>query len=245
MAIQLATPTGLVASSNVSYYGSSPIPSVSLTWDAVPNAAKYTVRYKLSSESTWEEGTALGTSWSVSSWEGYIQEGKVVNLQVMAVSDDTVSYTNSNYSSTVSVKVKTGLSKPSSVKVTPGATSCYISWKGSYNASSYTVYYKSSSETNWLSSTGIAGTSTVIDSLAEGTTYQFYVVAVGEGDYANSYKSTTVSATTKITLQIPTGIVATNITSNSARLAWNAVENASAYKVEFRQLGMTEWAEQL
>lgn len=36
-------------------------------------------------------------------------------------------------------------------------------------------------------------------------------------------------------LATPTGLYADNITSDSARIGWNAVENASGYKVEYRQ----------
>ena len=38
-------------------------------------------------------------------------------------------------------------------------------------------------------------------------------------------------------LSTPTGLYADNITSDSARIGWNAVENAVDYKVEYRQTG--------
>ena len=38
-------------------------------------------------------------------------------------------------------------------------------------------------------------------------------------------------------LATPTGLYADNITSDSARVSWTAVENASGYKVEYRQAG--------
>lgn len=44
-------------------------------------------------------------------------------------------------------------------------------------------------------------------------------------------------------LSTPTGLNATNVTSNSARISWNAVENASGYKVEYRRQGDTTWNE--
>ena len=44
-------------------------------------------------------------------------------------------------------------------------------------------------------------------------------------------------------LATPTGLNATNVTSNSARISWNAVENASGYKVEYRRQGDTTWNE--
>lgn len=44
-------------------------------------------------------------------------------------------------------------------------------------------------------------------------------------------------------LPTPTGLNADNITSNSATISWNAVENASDYKVEYRRQGDTTWNE--
>ena len=44
-------------------------------------------------------------------------------------------------------------------------------------------------------------------------------------------------------LSTPTGLYADNITSNSARTNWNAVENASNYKVQYKAAGDTVWTE--
>ena len=44
-------------------------------------------------------------------------------------------------------------------------------------------------------------------------------------------------------LSTPTGLNADNITSNSATISWNAVENATNYKVEYRRQGDTTWNE--
>lgn len=44
-------------------------------------------------------------------------------------------------------------------------------------------------------------------------------------------------------LSTPTGLNADQITSNSATISWNAVENATDYKVEYRRQGDTTWNE--
>ena len=44
-------------------------------------------------------------------------------------------------------------------------------------------------------------------------------------------------------LSTPTGLYADNITSDSARISWNAVENATDYKVQYRRQGDTTWNE--
>ena len=49
--------------------------------------------------------------------------------------------------------------------------------------------------------------------------------------------------TLAVQLSAPTNLHATNITSASAQLHWNSVENAEDYKVEYRQYGQTNWIE--
>lgn len=44
-------------------------------------------------------------------------------------------------------------------------------------------------------------------------------------------------------LSTPTGLYADNITSDSARTNWQAVENASNYKVQYKAAGDTVWTE--
>ena len=44
-------------------------------------------------------------------------------------------------------------------------------------------------------------------------------------------------------LTTPTGLYADNITSDSARTNWQAVENASNYKVQYKAAGDTVWTE--
>ncbi len=48
---------------------------------------------------------------------------------------------------------------------------------------------------------------------------------------------------TSMPLSTPTGLNADNITSDSARTNWQAVENASNYKVQYKAAGDTVWTE--
>lgn len=61
------------------------------------------------------------------------------------------------------------------------------------------------------------------DALSSGVTYPFLLPAAP--------------------LATPTGLNADNITSNSARTNWQAVENASNYKVQYKAAGDTVWTE--
>ena len=49
--------------------------------------------------------------------------------------------------------------------------------------------------------------------------------------------------TLALKLDLPTNLSATNITSTGATLHWDSVDNASDYKIEYRQSGATDWTE--
>jgi hypothetical protein len=42
-------------------------------------------------------------------------------------------------------------------------------------------------------------------------------------------------------LPAPTGLTKDNVTATSARVGWNAVSNATGYKVEYRPVGNATW----
>ena len=76
-----------------------------------------------------------------------------------------------------------------------------------------------------------------------------YTAAFKDGDYAGADAIFDTLDLPKITpsfaqqLATPTGLTADQITSTGARIGWNAVENATDYKVEYRRQGDTTWNE--
>lgn len=44
-----------------------------------------------------------------------------------------------------------------------------------------------------------------------------------------------------MTCDTPTGVTASNVTTNSARISWNAVTEAQSYSFQYRKLGTTRW----
>jgi hypothetical protein len=44
-----------------------------------------------------------------------------------------------------------------------------------------------------------------------------------------------------MTCDTPTGVTASNVTANSARISWNAVTEAQSYSFQYRKLGTTRW----
>lgn len=88
--------------------------------------------------------------------------------------------------------------------------------------------------------TGTAGS--VLQQLRQETFKFAQASTTAAGANASDYYSN-FYAPTSTPLSTPTGLYADNIKSDSARIGWNAVENATDYKVEYRRQGDTTWNE--
>lgn len=115
-------------------------------------------------------------------------------------------------------------------------TSLRLSWNAVPGASNYIITYNSTTHTT-------DSTSLDINGLNLNSTYTFSIVATSPDYIESSESTTTVRTLPYIKLSSPTGLTADQITSNSATISWNAVENASDYKVEYRVQGATNWTE--
>ena len=113
-------------------------------------------------------------------------------------------------------------------------TSLTLSWNAVPGASNYIITYNSTTHTT-------DSTSLDINGLNLNSTYTFSATSP---DYIESCESTTTVRTLPhIKLSAPTGLTHDRVTSTSARVGWNAVTNATDYKVEYRVHGATNWTE--
>jgi hypothetical protein len=205
---------------------SSTTNSIAASWPAITNAASYKVYYKKSTASSYSSDTVSATSapsWSKSS----LASGDVYSVYVQAIGSGN--YADSANSTATNVTVKTKLAAPSGLAVARYTNKLVLTWSTVANKSSYLVYYKtgSGSYTSQTASTE----SFELNNLSEGVTYSFYVVAKGSGNYVDSDASSTITGTTKETLATPTGLAASDVLSTTATLSWNAVANATSYKL--------------
>ena len=239
-------PTGLRVNSDTD-------DSVSLSWNAVTDAAVYKVEYRRSGSISWLHASYVwsGTSKTVDGLDcdtGYY-------FRVRARGDGSpYSLTYGDASSSVSETTDgcplPTAPRPTGLSVTSDTDdSVSLSWNAVTDAAVYKVEYRRSGSISWLHASYVwSGTSKTVDGLDCDTGYYFRVRARGDGSpYSYTYgdPSSSVSETTDgcplPTAPRPTGLSVTSDTDDSVSLSWNAVTDAGAYKVEYRRSSASSW----
>lgn len=224
-----AAPTGLNAVGGTG--------QVTLSWSSVSNATSYNVYYAATSGVTTASGTKVS---SVSA--PYIQTGLTAGTTyfyvVTAVNSTGESAASAQASATTAAAppVPTVPAAPTGVIASGGTNQVAISWSAVSSATSYNVYYATTSGVTTTNGTKIANATSpaVQTGLATGTAYYYIVTAVNS--VGESAASTQVAATTLAAVPAPTAPAApTAVTAvggaNQATISWQAVSGAASYNV--------------
>ena len=115
--------------------------------------------------------------------------------------------------------------------------SATISWVD-YNPfhNSWTVFYKPSSDSTWMSATA-STMSVVLTNLIPETSYDVYVITNCGTPVANPDATLTYHFTTDVSCVAPTDLTVSNIGTDHATISWTG--NASSYNVEYGVAGFT------
>lgn len=213
-----------------------------VSWNAVTNATGYKVEYKRDADTTWTSQTVSATSLQIST----LTRNTLYNFRVTALGDGTT-YTDSPASSVVSITTKARLAQPANFRATEiTQTSITMSWDAVANSNGYRTRIKPASGSTWTN-IDTKNTTASFTGLTKGTTYDVSIRTTANTStnydssaFMNPIEVTTLNSTP---LSTPTGLNADNITSDSARTNWQAVENASNYKVQYKAAGDTVWTE--
>lgn len=140
------------------------------------------------------------------------------------------------------------LATPTGVTQSLSGNSVVITWGAVANANLYEVKARPTNQAAFSFSKFTTATTATFDfaELLPNVLYLFTVSAIDTTDnYARSSFTSSVSRITPDSpvLPYPTGLYTDQITGNSARTNWQAVENASNYKVQYKAAGDTVWTE--
>jgi len=132
----------------------------------------------------------------------------------------------------------TDLAKTANSETPEGAT---ITWTAG-DGTEWTVEYKKSTEETWTTVTpNVTEATYTFTGLDYSTTYNARVSVVCTAGAGVTYPTDPVSFTTKVQFPAPTNLVTSNLTHESATLAWTAgYTNQTAWKVEYKK-NSDEW----
>ena len=217
--------------------------ALTVNWNKIDHASSYTIRYKRSNESTWttvKDIAASKTSYKITG----LKAGLDYTVQVRAVGDGS-NWINSPFSNALNTFTT---KKLASTKLTAGsktANSITVSWSGVKNASSYTIQYKKSSESNFTTVKDISkdATSYTLKNLTAGTKYEIKIRAVGDGsNYKASDFSGLITMQTSAVRKLGTPTISLGAkTANSIVVKWTKVDGASSYTLQYKKASDTNF----
>ena len=194
---------------------------VLITWDAVPNAAKYKLVVKESGGSWKTIWNTVKTSYT---WTG-AESGKTYTFGIRCTTADGKTYTSAFDSTGKTIQY---IARPTIAKVENTATGVKISWKAVPGAAKYKLVVKEPGG-SWKTIRYTANTSYTWTGAVSGKTYTFGICCVTfDGKTATSAFDST-GKTIKYVAQ-PTISKVANM-ANGVAIAWNKVPGAAKYKI--------------
>ena len=225
-------PTGMTAAGGTG--------QVTLSWTSVSNATSYNIYYGTTSGVTTANGTKIAGTTSPYVHTG-LTSGTAYYYVVTAVNSAGESVASAQYSATTAAAPPPPppvTAAPTGVTATGGTKQVTVSWPAVSGATSYNLYWSTTSGVTTAKGTKIAGaTSPAVQmGLSDSTTYYYVVTAVNTT--GESLPSVQVAATTITPAPAPTppvtpaGLTATGGASQ-VTLAWSAVTGATSYNVYY------------
>ena len=142
--------------------------------------------------------------------------------------------TSMNINNKPSVDISQGvyLPAPKNVKKeVKSATSAVITWNGVAGSTRYIVYRKKSGDKKFLRVAVTIGTRFEDNNLEPKQKYIYKVCAytgIAGVEYFGEFSK---NVTAKTFISAPNGVSATTVTKSSIKISWNAIKNASVYKI--------------
>jgi hypothetical protein len=201
--------------------------SVVLKWGGVSGATNYSVQYKTSTSAEWTTAATVTTT-------SYILTGlTATTAYVWQVKASCSGYSAIAGFSTIENPCDAPANLLSS---NVASTSVTLVWGAVSEAKSYTLQYRKSTSSTWITAATVLTTSYSLTGLSASTAYQWQVKAS-----CSAYASIASFSTIVGFCVAPTSLATSNITTSSATLIWGPVSGASNYTVQFKPFGSTAW----
>ena len=203
--------------------------SIKLTWNAVPNANSYFVRYRV-------EGTTDYTVRTFNTNSGTITGlTHNTNYEIAVALETDINGNPGVYGDTITVRTTIEIPRG----LAAGAhepTSIPLTWNAVTDVDSYTVRYRIQGTTNYQTRTFTSNSGT-LTGLTPESVYEIGVrsnVGSDSGDYSTDIRVRT-------TIEVPTGLMSGDLARNSIPLTWNTVTGADSYTIRYRVEGTTNY----
>lgn len=192
----VATPAAPAAPTGVTATGGTK--QVTISWPAVSGATSYNIYYATASGVTTANGTKISNATSPAVQTG-LSDSTTYYYVVTAVNSVGESTASVQVAATTLAAVPTPTvpAVPTGVTATGGANQATVSWSAVSGATSYNLYYATTSGVTTANGTKIAGTTTpyVQTGLTAGTTYYYIVTAINStGESAASAQASATTA---------------------------------------------------
>jgi hypothetical protein len=212
-------PTGLTTTNVTST-------SAQLNWGAVAGTTAYSMQYKLSTATTW---TSAGSTGATIMTINGLTRSTAYNWQVKTDCSNfsaTANFTTSNSGSTCNTPINLSSSSFTS-------SSANVSWGAVSGASSYTVQYKVSSSSTWLTAGTAVASNYKLTGLTASTTYNWLVKA-NCSVYSAVMSFTTFPVDGGGTCEAPAILNNNSIKATTAIISWSAYSGVSNYTLQLK-----------
>ncbi len=212
--------------------------SATFQWSPVSGAVNYTVEYRQAGAVSWNVIQSAVAAASVT-FNGFSPS----TSYDWRVRSNCAGGLQSGYSqSSVTTSAQPVCGAPAGLSVSnitvSGAT---LSWSAVSGALHYSIEYKPSGSSNWISLEGALATNTYnLSGLTASSSYDWRVKAncsFGSGSYTQS----TITTPALAVCNMPAGLNTTNISSNTATLNWLPASGATGYLVEYKTSSAVNW----
>lgn len=209
--------------------------SANISWNAVPGAVSYSIRYRDISTSSWQYATSTPNNTTLS---GLMPATTYeFQIQVNCGNSQTSAFSNSVNFTTAALpcSIPTGLNTSAL-----SANNATINWTLVSGALSYNLQYRVTGAGSW-NLINCPSNTYLLNNLTANTSYDVEVQTVCNGSNNSAYSNIFTFTTSNLTCDTTSLIQISSITSIDAMASWTAVNNAISYNVNIKESSASTW----